>query len=76
MCRLTKMRFMRPLAKSMRMDKATNPQNLSKKSLKEIIVIYIFEEESKFPQWWGKYLGRGEKAGKVEEKHKTALKCP
>ena len=29
-CKLTKMRFMRLLAKSMRMDKATNPQNLSK----------------------------------------------
>ena len=27
---------LRSLAKSMRMDKATNPQNLSKKSLKEI----------------------------------------
>ena len=64
----------RSLAKSMRMDKATNPQNLSKKSLKEINL--DLRRNLNFPNDEESSWEEVRKAGKAEEKHKTALKSP
>ena len=49
MCRLTKMRIMRSLTKSMWMDKCKYFPTIFQKSLKEIISNLDFEEKSKFP---------------------------
>ena len=66
--------YQRSLAKSMRMDKATNPQKSFKKILERKLI--RFEENLSYPNE-EEQLGRGEKkARKAEEKLKSALKDP
>ena len=65
---------LRSLAKSMRMDKATNPQKSFKKSLKEINL--DLRRNPNFPNEEESSWEEVRKDGKAEEKHKTALKNP
>ena len=67
---MTKMRIMRSLAKSMRMERGKYFPKIFQKSLKEFISKLDFEENLVSSIMW-RIVGRGKKPGKAESSFKN-----